>query len=157
MANRTEIIEDLALLADRDKVNAYVANLDRQAELAKNLNLNSKENEVTEVAESVQEEATPELIEDVAKALVPMLAELKALKERVKALENGTIKSIGDSPKASLEDLVAKYLSGENTEKVQEGRPDVAQFRTPTVAKGNQPTDIFGALDAGRYDKKAAQ
>lgn len=158
MANRNEIIEDLALLADRDKVNAYVANLDRQAELAKNLNLNSKQEEVTEVAEEVvQEETKPELVEDLAKALVPILKELKALRQEVNDLKNGTIKSIGDSPKASLEDLVKQYITGETTEKAQTGKPNIAQFNTPVIAKTQQPTDIFGALDAGVFNKSAQQ
>lgn len=157
MANRDEIRADFEeLYKDKVVLDRLFASADKQSELAKNLNLNSKENEVTEVAEeAVQEAATPELVEDLAKALIPILKELKALREEVEGLKSGTIKAIGDSPKVTLESMVAKYLE-QGTVQSEVGKPSVSQFNTPVHAK-SAPTDIFSAIDAGVFNKSREQ
>lgn len=157
MASRDEIKSDLSeLIRDKEKLDRLFANADKQAEIAKNLNLTSKENEEVEV----EEKDMGALYEEVAKALKPVLDKVKELEAKIVALEAGVVKQIGDSPKTSLEDAVIKYLNGGESTTTTVSRaqkPDVAQFKTPQIAKTFDDGDLFGAINAGAFDKPRQQ
>lgn len=141
MAQRKEIKEDLEKLLEGDAVRleAYTATLDKQAEIAQELNLTQKE-------VNVEKE---DILKEIMDVLVPVLDEVKALRQEVTELKTGVVKS--DAPAVTLSTLVQQYLQSGVT-KEENKQPDPSQFRTPQVAKQAGESDLFSQLNSGIFN-----
>lgn len=148
MANRSEIRADLdKLVADKTKLDDYVSGLDKQAEVAKKLNLTSKENEVT----NVQSDIAKELFE----LITPLLDEVKSLRAEVAELKSGAVAKEGeDTPAKTLSDMIKEYVG---TKASDTPKPDPNKFTTPVTSKAANVTDLFEDIGSGVFDKPAAK
>lgn len=155
MATRQKIVSDLdKLLTDKSKLDKYVENLDKQAEIAQELDLTSKENEVEVELEVKEQDALQEVVKQFIEAFTPVMDEVKALRAEVAELRTGAVAKAIDSPAITVADLVKKYMEPESATAT---KPDPKSFTTPQVNKGvaQEDNDFFAALASGNFDKPA--
>lgn len=168
MPTRDEVLGSLSkLVTDKSKLDRFAQALDKQADIAKELELSQKQEGETPVS-TPQTDLRKEL-EQVLETVFPVI---KSLQERLdkaeaqlKTLTGQAIEAAQDTPSASLGAWAQKYFQSagaqQNAQQPQTQMPDPTQFQRPTENKGADTgalpfgMGVFNDLLAGKYDVPA--
>lgn len=170
MPTRDEVLGSLGkLLTDKSKLDKFAQALDKQADIAKQLDLSFKQDSETETTGgttvSGQQQANEEvtLRKELESVLQVAFEQVKSLTDRItvleteiKSLKGEAVQAAGDTPNASLMTFAQKYFQSSISQPA--AMPDPSAFQTPAHNKGaEQPQGQFGLgvfndLMTGKFD-----
>jgi hypothetical protein len=171
MPTRDEVLGSLGkLLTDKSKLDRFAQAMDKQAELAKQLDLSFKQEDAQPEGETTVAEQESTLRKELETVLGVALEQVKALGDRLivvesqlKALQGEATQAAQDTPNASLISFAQKYFQGASQPQGQAqhpSMPDPSGFQRPVENKGADQQGPFGMgifndIFAGKYDVPA--